>query len=1023
MTADRLKELERGPISAAPKEDKLYQAPKFITQIQSATVDESESVRFECRVEPKEDPKLRVEWYRNGKLLPSGHRYRNVYDMGFVSLDILYVYAEDSGEYICRAVNDVGEDTTKASLACKQLPSIILQNQIPKGLQKSETLMQMEATIKKYTSEIFLTEDDLYDPDRKQPPRFVTQIKDQSKLIEMQSTKFECQLAPVGDPNMKVEWFFNGKPLPYKNRFTPIYDFGYVAMNFGWIYPEDSGEYLCRATNLYGMDETRAIIKTTGKPGIIYDSQLPKHMKSIDRIREMEASWQISPEEPDEEAKPRQPPVFVSKPENVTVEEGEWARFCARVTGHPKPRVMWLVNGHTVVNGSRYKLTYDGMYHLDIPKTRQYDTGKIEVIARSSVGETLATADLNVIQRTDDYRGVLKNSPKPWYDYELLQYQKERTDNELEKTFEDRKQHLAQQEGVKLSEHMKSRVPKAEQTEWQKAVKSKKNDEYYNKLAELESEQVTKETKLRESTHQYAVPGDKIVATSVAKGMAQKYEDTLEQTEDVTDTKTVKTMQTRKSWQAPDPSESSVHGREVYVNKQLQTQKEVVGDKEITRKITATETTEVEHHGKTKERVVEGPVKPSNPPFFTKKIQPCRVFENEQARFEVEFDGDPLPTVKWYRENFQINNSPDFQIHTFSTKSILIMRQVLLEDSAVFAVIAENRGGTAKCSANLVVEERRRQGKTNLIPPSFVTTVQNTTVNVGQLARFDARITGTRPLDVYWLKNGKKLPQNIKYKMVEDDNTFTLLIIEAYPEDGGKYECVAVNSAGEARCDAEVIILSPTTLKRETPTTAGVEKSPTLIEPLKDQKVQEGQSVVFKCRVIGKPNPTARWFKGENIIKQSKYFQMVKEGDYYTLRISEAFPEDEATYKCILSNNVGEISTVAKLKVIAPESQETLPTLSPLKDLTVEEGAPAQFKTIISGKSKATVQWYREGALIPISPDFQMTHEGNNAILVIGTTFEEDTGVFTCRVTTSAGVVETSAKLVVKSKKVTQAKK
>jgi titin len=96
-----------------------------------------------------------------------------------------------------------------------EMPSIILQNQIPKGMQKSETLMQMEATIKKYTSEIFLTEDDLFDPDRKQPPRFVTQILDQTSLVEMQSSKFECQLAPVGDPNMKVEWFFNGKALSF----------------------------------------------------------------------------------------------------------------------------------------------------------------------------------------------------------------------------------------------------------------------------------------------------------------------------------------------------------------------------------------------------------------------------------------------------------------------------------------------------------------------------------------------------------------------------------------------------------------------------------------------------------------------------------------------------------------------------------------------------------------------------------------------------------------------------------------
>lgn len=52
------------------------------------------------------------------------------------------------------------------------------------------------------------------------------------------------------------------------------------------------------------------------------------------------------------------------------------------------------------------------MYHFDIPKTRQYDTGKIEVVARSSVGEAMASTQLNIVQRKDDYRGVLKNSPR-----------------------------------------------------------------------------------------------------------------------------------------------------------------------------------------------------------------------------------------------------------------------------------------------------------------------------------------------------------------------------------------------------------------------------------------------------------------------------------------------------------------------------------------------------------------------------------------------------------------------------------
>lgn len=52
------------------------------------------------------------------------------------------------------------------------------------------------------------------------------------------------------------------------------------------------------------------------------------------------------------------------------------------------------------------------MYHLDIPKTRQYDTGKIEVVARSSAGEAVATTELKIIPRHDDYRGVLKNAPR-----------------------------------------------------------------------------------------------------------------------------------------------------------------------------------------------------------------------------------------------------------------------------------------------------------------------------------------------------------------------------------------------------------------------------------------------------------------------------------------------------------------------------------------------------------------------------------------------------------------------------------
>lgn len=74
---------------------------------------------------------FQVEWYFNGKKLPHGHRYRTFHDFGIVILDILYCYAENSGEYECRAVNKVGQDSTKASLKCGSKAGLILESQLP----------------------------------------------------------------------------------------------------------------------------------------------------------------------------------------------------------------------------------------------------------------------------------------------------------------------------------------------------------------------------------------------------------------------------------------------------------------------------------------------------------------------------------------------------------------------------------------------------------------------------------------------------------------------------------------------------------------------------------------------------------------------------------------------------------------------------------------------------------------------------------------------------------------------------
>lgn len=78
------------------------------------------------------------------------------------------------------------------------------------------------------------------------------------------------------------------------------------------------------------------------------------------------------------------------------------------------------------------------------------------------------------------------------------------------------------------SVHSQQKDFKEQNTEWQKTVKNKRDDEsYYNKLQEVENEQVIKEIKLREQSHQFSIAGEKVVSSSVSRGMAQKYEETL----------------------------------------------------------------------------------------------------------------------------------------------------------------------------------------------------------------------------------------------------------------------------------------------------------------------------------------------------------------------------------------------------------------------------------------------------------------------------------------------------------------
>ena len=54
---------------------------------------------------------------------------------------------------------------------------------------------------------------EMFNKEKPRPPKFKTQIRPQVDLTENQPAHFECRLVPIGDPDLVVEWYKDGKLL------------------------------------------------------------------------------------------------------------------------------------------------------------------------------------------------------------------------------------------------------------------------------------------------------------------------------------------------------------------------------------------------------------------------------------------------------------------------------------------------------------------------------------------------------------------------------------------------------------------------------------------------------------------------------------------------------------------------------------------------------------------------------------------------------------------------------------------
>uniref|UniRef100_A0A915LEE0 Ig-like domain-containing protein n=1 Tax=Romanomermis culicivorax TaxID=13658 RepID=A0A915LEE0_ROMCU len=170
-------------------------------------------------------------------------------DFGFVILEIAPVEPHDSGVYRCVARNFKGTAQSEGKINVQRGGVVSYAWQLPEKAQQDK-IVELED---------YLHRDKEPPPAAEKqfgPPTIVEPLKDLGEISENSIVHFQCQIEPIDDPNLKVQWFHNGKVLPFSSRIRTQNDFGFVVLDIKQTIPEDSGNYLCRVINKSGQAET-----------------------------------------------------------------------------------------------------------------------------------------------------------------------------------------------------------------------------------------------------------------------------------------------------------------------------------------------------------------------------------------------------------------------------------------------------------------------------------------------------------------------------------------------------------------------------------------------------------------------------------------------------------------------------------------------------------------------------------------------------------------------------------------------
>ncbi|XP_021175675.2 receptor-type tyrosine-protein phosphatase F isoform X18 [Fundulus heteroclitus] len=305
------------------------------------------------------------------------------------------------------------------------------------------------------------------------------------------------------------------------------------------------------------------------------------------------------------------------------------------------------------------------------------------------------------------------------------------------------------------------------------------------------------------------------------------------------------------------------------------------------------------------------------------------------ASFVCQATGEPKPRITWMKKGKKVS-SQRFEVIEFDDGSGSVLRIQPLRshrDEAVYECTATNSVGEINANAKLSVLEETQ------IPHGFPAIDMGPQLKVVEKTRTATMLcaaSGNPDPEISWYKD--MLPVDInssngRIKQLRSGGTpirGALQIENSEEPDQGKYECVAMNSAGTRYSAPANLYVRDQREVRRVP--------PRFSIPPTNQEVMPGGSVNLTCVAVGSPMPYVKWTLGQEELTKEEEMPMGRN----VLEVTNI--RESANYTCVAISSLGMIEATAQVTVKAlpkpPTSLTVTETTATSVTLTWDSGNP-----------------------------------------------------------------------------------